>query len=103
MYSYVGGGQHRELHLDVPQVAAIYKYALLAQTTLTGVPCSGEPAATLDEFGRCLRHGSHFTPKATDLKPAILSQLVVYEEYRKAYAAASDAFLQRADVRRDKV
>ena len=98
----VGEGQPLERVLDAQQVAPADKRITLAQTTLRGVACTFERVATLGEFTRCLRYATHSTAKATDLNPATPSEIEVYAQVLKPYAAASEAYQQRAEGPREK-
>ena len=99
---YVCAGQPLERVLDGRQVAPADKRIPLAQTTLRGVACSIEPVATPGEFTSCLRYATHFTAMATDLNPATPSEIEVYAQVLKPYAAASEAYQQRAEGPREK-
>ena len=100
---YVGAGQPLELVLDAHQVSPSDKRIPLAQTTLSGLECSFEQVATLGEFTSCLRYATHFTAMASDLNPAKPWQIEVYAEDLNAYAAASEAYQQRAEEPRERI
>lgn len=99
---YFGAGEPLESGMDVRQVAATAKLFPVAQENFVGALCGLEPVATLEEFTSCLRHASHFTPKATDLNPAARWQLAVYAEDLNSYAAASEVSRQRAEMARER-
>ena len=98
---YVGSSEPLESVLDVRQVATTAKRLPFAQPTLMGATCCFETVATLGEFVSCLRHSSHFTLTATELKVAIPWQLDVYAKDRQSYAAVSESYRQRAEVPRN--